>query len=194
MQSIYFKKVLGHIAANKYKFIVLTFCFLAGCMSGYYTLENISYSLSSTIRYNLGERFLASGADVTAVVLSLLYAGTVWIFGYTLAGIILLPLMLLCSAGLQVFVFRIIFLDIDLTGGFFAALSIVLFFCWSVCSLAMCSLSMENAAHLFYYRKWNMSLVEKAEFINKKALLYSIISFLYILFSLLIFLTNRAIF
>ena len=194
MQSIYLKKILTHIAANKYKFIVLTFCFLAGCMSGYYTPENISHNLGSTIKYNLEERFLSAGANVTVAVLSMLYAGAVWIFGYTLAGVVLLPLMLMGNAALQVFLLRIIFLDIDLGGGFLAAVSILLFVFWSVCSLALCELSMENAAHLLYYRKWNMSLVEKAEFINHKALLFSVVSFLYILFSLLIFLVNRAIF
>lgn len=194
MQSIYFKKILSHIAANKYKFIVLAFCFLAGCMSGYYTLESISHSLGTTIKYNLEERFLSSGAGVTVAVLSMLFALAVWIFGYTLAGVVLLPLMLLGNAALQVFLLRIIFLDVDLGGGFLAALSIFLFVFWSICSLALCELSMENTAHLFYYRKWNMSLVEKAEFINKKALLFSIVSFLYVLFSLLIFLINKAIF
>lgn len=194
MRSVFIKRILSHIAQNKYKFIILTFCFLTGCMCGYYTLENISYDLGITIKYNLEERFLSSGSDISVVVLSLLYAGAVWIFGYTLAGIILLPMAILSNAALQVFLLRVIFMDIDLGGGFLAALSIALFIFWSICSLSLCEISMENAAHLFYYRKWNISLMEKADFINKKALLFSIVSVLYILFSLLIFLVNKTIF
>jgi hypothetical protein len=163
-------------------------------MSGYYTPDNISHNLGIAIKYNLEERFVSSGADVTVVVLSLLFAFAAWIFGYTLAGIVLLPLMLLLNAGLQVFLFRIIFLDIDLGGGFLAVLSVFLFIFWAICSLALCEISLENAAHLFKYRKWGMSLMEKADFINKKALLFSIISVLYVIFSLLIFLVNKAIF
>lgn len=194
MRSVFLFKVLRHILQNKYKYIALSFSFLVGCMSGYYTMDALSYSLSSTIKGNLELRFFSPGSDITAVFLSVLFSGIVWLCGYSPAGIVILPFLALCNAAVQVFIFRIALLDVGLLGGLLAVLNVMLLFFWSAFCLYLSEISMESSITLLRSGNMRLSLVEKAGIINKKARVFCILSFLYVLSSYLIFLLNRAIF
>ncbi|MEI6100484.1 MAG: hypothetical protein WCP73_01485 [Eubacteriales bacterium] len=194
MRPAFLNGVLGQIFKNKIKYLVLSFIFLTGCMAGYYTMDGISYSFGALIKNNLAARYTADGMDIGAILVSIVFAGIVWLCGFSPAGIVLTPLLLLSNAFIQVFLFRIILVDTDLGGGLLAALCVFVLFFWSAISIYLSEVSVENALSLLGNRDLRMSLLEKSAIVNRKARSYCIAAFLYVLCSYLVFLIDRAIF
>lgn len=194
MRPAFLNGILRQIIKNKSKYLVLFFVFLTGCMAGYYTLDGISYSFGAAIKNNLAARYMADGMDVGAILLAVVFAGIVWLCGFSPAGIVLTPLLLLSNAFIQVLLFRIILVDTDLGGGFLAALCVPVLFLWSAVCIYLCEVSVENALSILGSRGLRMSILEKSAVVNQKARSYCIASFLYVLCSYLVFLIDRAIF
>ena len=194
MRFVFFYKAARHIILNRYKYMALGFFYLTGCMCGYYSAGGLSDALSRTLRANLEVRFYYRSPDLTAVFLSVLFAGLLWLSGFSPAGMVFVPLILLLSAALQSFFMQIAFSDIGLYEGFLALWSIVLFLILSAAGLFMGGISLGNALRMFSGRKRNLSFAEKAAVNNKKALAFIIAGFLYVVFSYITFLVNKAIF
>jgi len=189
-----FTGIISHIVKNKIKYLVISFVFLTGCMAGYYAMDGISGTLAETIKSNLAARFSGDGSDVGAILLAAFFAGIVWLCGFSPAGIVLTPLLMLANAGAQVFLFRAAVMDIDVGGGFLAILCILPLFFWAASGLFMCEISVENAAGLLASRDLRMSFAEKATAANRKAKAYCLAAFIYVLCSYLVFLLEKAIF
>lgn len=187
-------KAAKHIFLNRYKYLVLAFFYLTGCMSGYYSTDGLSDALKNTLRENLEVRFFYRSPDSVIVFLSVLFSAVLWLAGFSPAGIVLIPLLLLIEAALQSFLMQIAYVDMSLSGGLAAAGSVVLFLLSSAASLFLCEIALGNALQMFAGRKLNMSLSEKAGINNKKLLLFLIAGAVFVIVSYLLFLAIKAIF
>lgn len=194
MRPSFLSGIISQIIKNKFKYLALSFVFLTGCMAGYYAVDGISYSLAGTVQSNLAARFSGDGSDAGAILLPIFFAGVVWLCGFSPAGLVLTPLLLLVGAGLQVFMFRIAVLDTDVGGGFLAVLCVPILFFWAVFGIYLSETSVENAAGLIASRDLRLTFAEKAVIVNRKAKVYCFASFLYVLCSYFVFLIERAIF
>lgn len=194
MRPSFFTGIISHVSQNRFKYLVLSFVFLTGCMAGYYAMDGISYSLAETIKTNLAARFYGDGSDAGAILLAIFFAGIVWLCGFSPAGLVLTPLLLLINAAVEVFLFRSAVLDTDIGGGFLAVLCVPLLFFWAVFGLYLCETALENAMGLLASRELRLTFAEKAAHANRKARIYCLVAFLYVLCSYFVFLVERAIF
>lgn len=190
---LFLLECVRHVSRYLSVYLVLAFVFLTGCMTGYHTTEGISDALARSIQNNLRPRFENAGMDILSVFVAVFFAGAVWLCGLVPAGILFIPVLLFCSACIQVFVLRIALLDADLAGGFLGILCMGLLFFWSAAGLFLCAGAMENALARLHEKRLRTAL-SGSKNPGARTQPFGIASAVYTLFSWLIFLLHREIF
>lgn len=194
MRLVFLYKAARQIFLNRYKYVALAFFYLTGCMCGYYSSDGLSDVLKETLRENLEVRFFYRNPDPAFVFLSILLICILWLAGFSSAGIVFIPLILLISSALQSFLIQIAFVNMSLSGGIAAAGSVLLFMLSSAAVLFLGAISLGNALGIFALRKQNLSLAEKAALNNKNLFVFFMAGVIYLLFSYFLFLAIKAIF